>query len=44
MSLLLEMFTYPFLVRAFVVGVLVSLCAEEEPLVWEPVVWHRYVR
>ena len=27
MSLLLEMFTYPFIVRAFVVGVLVSLCA-----------------
>ena len=27
MSLLLEMFTYPFIVRAFVVGILVSLCA-----------------
>ena len=27
MTLLLEMFTYPFIVRAFVVGVLVSLCA-----------------
>ena len=27
MSLLLEMFTYPFLVRAFLVGILVSLCA-----------------
>ncbi len=27
MSLLLEMFTYPFIVRAFVVGMLVSLCA-----------------
>ena len=27
MSLLLEMFTYPFILRAFVVGILVSLCA-----------------
>ena len=27
MRLLLEMFTYPFIVRAFVVGILVSLCA-----------------
>lgn len=27
MSLLLEMLTYPFIVRAFVVGMLVSLCA-----------------
>ena len=27
MSLLFEMFTYPFLVRAFLVGILVSLCA-----------------
>ena len=27
MSLLLEMFSYPFVVRAFVVGTLVSLCA-----------------
>ena len=27
MSLLLEMFSYPFVVRAFVVGILVSLCA-----------------
>ena len=25
--ILLEMFTYPFIVRAFVVGILVSLCA-----------------
>ena len=27
MSLLLSMFHYPFIVRAFVVGILVSLCA-----------------
>ena len=27
MALLLEMFTYPFILRAFVVGILVSLCA-----------------
>ena len=27
MSILLSMFTYPFIVRAFVVGMLVSLCA-----------------
>jgi zinc transport system permease protein len=27
MTLLLEMFTYPFILRAFVVGILVSLCA-----------------
>ena len=27
MSLLLEMFTYPFILRAFIVGILVSLCA-----------------
>lgn len=27
MSLILEMFSYPFIVRAFIVGVLVSLCA-----------------
>ena len=27
MSLLLEMFTYPFILRAFVVGILISLCA-----------------
>ena len=27
MNLLLEMFTYPFILRAFVVGILVSLCA-----------------
>ena len=27
MSLLLEMFTYPFILRAFAVGILVSLCA-----------------
>ena len=25
MSLLLEMFTYPFILRAFIVGILVSL-------------------
>ena len=25
--ILLEMFTYPFIVRAFVVGILVSVCA-----------------
>ena len=27
MSLLLQMFAYPFILRAFVVGILVSLCA-----------------
>ena len=27
MTLLLEMFTYPFIVRAFAAGVLLSLCA-----------------
>ena len=27
MKLLLSMFAYPFIVRAFVVGILVSLCA-----------------
>ena len=27
MSLLWEMFTYPFILRAFVVGILVALCA-----------------
>jgi len=30
MSLLLEMFTYPFILRAFVVGILVALCAALE--------------
>ena len=39
MSLLLEMFTYPFIVRAFVVGVLVSLCAA---LLGVPLVLKRY--
>ena len=27
MDLLLDMFTYPFILRAFVVGVLIALCA-----------------
>ena len=27
MKLLLDMFAYPFIVRAFAVGILVSLCA-----------------
>ena len=27
MSFIIEMFSYPFIVRAFIVGVLVSLCA-----------------
>ena len=27
MTLLLEMFSYPFILRAFIVGILVSLCA-----------------
>ena len=39
MTLLLEMFTYPFIVRAFVVGVLVSLCAA---LLGVPLVLKRY--
>ncbi|MBE6990474.1 MAG: metal ABC transporter permease [Ruminococcaceae bacterium] len=39
MKLLLEMFTYPFIVRAFVVGILVSLCAA---LLGVPLVLKRY--
>ena len=39
MKLLLEMFTYPFILRAFVVGVLVSLCAA---LLGVPLVLKRY--
>ena len=39
MSLLLEMFTYPFILRAFVVGVLVALCAA---LLGVPLVLKRY--
>ena len=39
MSLLLEMMTYPFIVRAFVVGILVSLCAS---LLGVPLVLKRY--
>ena len=39
MSLLVEMFTYPFIVRAFVVGILVSLCAA---LLGVPLVLKRY--
>ena len=39
MRLLLEMFTYPFIVRAFVVGILVSLCAA---LLGVPLVLKRY--
>ncbi len=39
MSLLLEMFTYPFILRAFVVGILVSLCAS---LLGVPLVLKRY--
>ena len=39
MSLLLEMFTYPFILRAFVVGILVSLCAA---LLGVPLVLKRY--
>ena len=39
MSLLLEMFTYPFIVRAFVEGILVSLCAA---LLGVPLVLKRY--
>ena len=39
MNLLLEMMTYPFIVRAFVVGILVSLCAS---LLGVPLVLKRY--
>ena len=39
MSLLPEMFTYPFILRAFVVGILVSLCAS---LLGVPLVLKRY--
>ena len=39
MTLLLEMFTYPFIVRAFAAGVLLSLCAA---LLWVPLVLKRY--
>ena len=39
MAILLEMFTYPFIVRAFVVGILVSLCAA---LLGVPLVLKRY--
>lgn len=39
MSILLEMFTYPFILRAFVVGILVSLCAA---LLGVPLVLKRY--
>ena len=39
MSLLLEMFTYPFILRAFVVGILVALCAS---LLGVPLVLKRY--
>ena len=39
MNLLLEMFTYPFILRAFVVGILVSLCAA---LLGVPLVLKRY--
>ena len=39
MSLLLEMFAYPFILRAFVVGILVSLCAA---LLGVPLVLKRY--
>lgn len=39
MSLLLEMFSYPFIIRAFVVGILVSLCAA---LLGVPLVLKRY--
>ena len=39
MSLLLEMFTYPFILRAFVLGILVSLCAA---LLGVPLVLKRY--
>ena len=39
MSILLEMFTYPFILRAFAVGILVSLCAA---LLGVPLVLKRY--
>ena len=39
MSLLWEMFTYPFILRAFVVGILVALCAA---LLGVPLVLKRY--
>ena len=39
MKLLLSMFTYPFILRAFVVGILVSLCAA---LLGVPLVLKRY--
>ena len=39
MMLLLEMFSYPFILRAFVVGILVSLCAA---LLGVPLVLKRY--
>ena len=39
MSLLPEMFTYPFILRAFVVGILVALCAA---LLGVPLVLKRY--
>ena len=39
MTLLLEMFTYPFIVRAFAAGVLLSLCAA---LLGVPLVLKRY--
>ena len=41
MMLLLEMFTYPFILRAFVVGILVALCAA---LLGVPLVLKRYSR
>ena len=37
--ILLEMFTYPFILRAFVVGILVSVCAA---LLGVPLVLKRY--
>ncbi|MBR7147010.1 MAG: metal ABC transporter permease [Oscillospiraceae bacterium] len=39
MSILLELFTYPFILRAFAVGILVSLCAA---LLGVPLVLKRY--
>ena len=39
MSLLLDMFTYPFILRAFVVGILIALCAA---LLGVPLVLKRY--
>ncbi|MBR2482067.1 MAG: metal ABC transporter permease, partial [Oscillospiraceae bacterium] len=39
MSMLLQMFTYPFILRAFAVGILVSLCAA---LLGVPLVLKRY--